>query len=101
MIFLSTDIHALIVNDQVGNATPPIIREFVSGAIGMDPIYRELPASISGFVPTLPTLFPTISYFDIDRFNYGVIDVSTTQATITYRDATGAALKTITVPAAP
>ena len=101
VIFLSTDIHALIVNDQVGNATPPIIREFVSGAIGMDPIYRELPASISGFVPTLPTLFPTISYFDIDRFNYGVIDVSTTQATITYRDATGAALKTFTVPAAP
>lgn len=101
VIFLSTDIHALIVNDQVGNATPPIIREFVSGAIGMDPIYRELPDSIAGFVPTLPSLFPTISYFDIDRFNYGLIEVSPTQATVTYRDATGAALKSFSVAAAP
>jgi len=101
VIFLSTDIHALIVNDQVGSATPPIIREFVSGAIGMDPIYRELPAAVAGLVPSLPALFTTISYFDIDRFNYGLIDATTTQATVTYRDATGAALKTFTVAAAP
>jgi phosphodiesterase/alkaline phosphatase D-like protein len=99
VIFLSTDIHGLIVNDQVGNATPPIIRELVSGAIGMDSIYRELPSSISSLVPTLPTLFPTISYFDIDRFNYGLIEASTTEATVTYRDVTGAVLKQFTIPA--
>ena len=99
VIFLSTDIHALIVNSQVGDATPPIIQELVSGAIGMDPIYRELPASIAPLVPQLPILFPTITYFDIDRFNYGVIDVSTTEATVTYRDATGAVLEQVTVPA--
>ncbi len=101
VIFLSTDIHALIINDQVGNATPPIIRELVSGAIGMDPIYRELPASIAPLVPSLPGLFTTISYFDIDRFNYGLIDVSPTQATVTYRDATGATLKAFTIPVVP
>ena len=101
VIFLSTDIHALIVNDQVGNATPPIIREFVSGAIGMDPIYRELPASIATLVPSLPALFATISYFDIDRFNYGLIEATPTQATVTYRDVTGAAVKTFTVAAVP
>jgi hypothetical protein len=99
VIFLSTDIHGLIVNSRVGNTTPPIIQEWVSGAIGMDPIYRELPDSITGAVPSLPGLFQTITYFDIDRFNYGFIEVSTTQATVTYRDATGAVLKTITIPA--
>lgn len=99
VIFLSTDIHGLIVNSQVGNGTPPIVQELVSGAIGMDPIYRELPGSISAFVPGLPALFPTVTYFDIDRFNYGYVEASTTQATITYRDDTGAALKTLTIPA--
>jgi alkaline phosphatase D len=99
VVFLSTDIHALIVNSQVGNAMDPIIQEWVSGAIGMDPIYRELPATIAPLVPQLPILFMTIDYFDIDRFNYGLIEVSTTQATVTYRDATGAVLKQFTVPA--
>jgi phosphodiesterase/alkaline phosphatase D-like protein len=99
VIFLSTDIHAAIVNSQVGNATPPIIRELVSGAIGMDPIFRELPPSISPFVPQLPLLFPTITYFDIDRFNYGLIEATTTQATVTYRDNTGGILKTLVIPA--
>ena len=42
-------------------ATPPIIRELVSGAIGMDSIYRELPATVAALVPTLPALFTTIT----------------------------------------
>jgi phosphodiesterase/alkaline phosphatase D-like protein len=99
VVFLSTDIHGLIVNSQVGNGTPPVIRELVSGAIGMDPIFRELPASIASFVPSLPILFPTITYFDIDRFNYGLIEATTTQATVTYRDNTGGILKTLVIPA--
>jgi alkaline phosphatase D len=99
VVFLSTDIHALIVNSAVDDAMPPIIQEWVSGAIGMDPIYRELPAAIAPVVPTLPLLFPSIAYFDIDRFNYGLVEVSTTQAIVTYRDATGAVLEQFTVPA--
>ncbi len=101
VIFLSTDIHGLIINSQVGNATPPIIKELVSGAIGMDPIYRELPASVASFVPVLPAFFPTVTYFDIDRFNYGLIEVTPTEATVTYRDATGAVLKQLTIPEEP
>ncbi len=101
VIFLSTDIHGLIVNDAVGGTSTPVIRELVAGAIGMDPIFRELPASVAGLVPTLPALFPTISYFDIDRFNYGLIEVTPTEATVTYRDNTGAALTTFTIPAVP
>jgi phosphodiesterase/alkaline phosphatase D-like protein len=99
VIFLSTDIHGLIVNSQVGGSTPPIIQELVSGAIGMDPIFRELPSTVAGFVPQLPALFTTITYFDIDRFNYGLIEASTTQATVTYRDNTGGVLKSLVIPA--
>jgi hypothetical protein len=98
VVFLSTDIHAAIVNDSIAGGTP-VVREWVSGAIGMDPIFRELPASVAGFVPQLPVLFPTVSYFNIDRFNYGLIDVTTSEATVTYRDNTGAVLHTFTVAA--
>ncbi len=96
VIFLSTDIHALIVNDSVSGTS---VRELVSGAIGMDPIFRELPASIEPVVPTLPGLFPSVSYFDIDRFNYGLVTVTPTQATVTYKDNTGGVLKMLVIPA--
>lgn len=101
VVFLSTDIHAAIVNDGVANPGPSggSIREIVAGAIGMDPIFRELPPTILGFVTSLPSLFPTISYFDIDRRNYVLADVSSTQAVFTYRDNAGTVLKTVTVPA--
>jgi len=99
VIFLSTDIHALIVNDLVANPgmSGGGIREWVSGAIGMDSIFRELPASISGLVPTLPGLFPTISRFDIDRFNYALVEAGPMEAVVTYRDNTGAAIASFSV----
>ncbi len=103
VVFLSTDIHALIVNGGVvnpggsGGSTP----EWVSGAIGMDPIFRELPASIAPFVPSLPALFSTVTHFDIDRFNYGLVEVSTTEAKLSYRDNTGAVIHEVTLPVEP
>ncbi|HEV7732421.1 MAG TPA: alkaline phosphatase D family protein [Candidatus Binatia bacterium] len=101
VIFLSTDIHAAIVNDGVVNTGPSggSVREIVAGAIGMDPIFRELPPSILGLVGSLPSIFGTISYFDIDRRNYVLADVGSTQATFTYRDNAGTILKTVIVPA--
>jgi alkaline phosphatase D len=101
VIFLSTDIHAAIVNDGIVNPGPSggSVREIVAGAIGMDPIFRELPPSILGLVGSLPGIFPTISYFDIDRRNYVLADVTPTQAVFTYRDNAGTVLKTVTVPA--
>jgi alkaline phosphatase D len=101
VIFLSTDIHAAIYNPVVANPGPAggSIQEIVAGAIGMDPIYRELPPAILPFVSGLPGLFPSIEFFDIDRRNYVLADVSTTQATFTYRDNTGSVLKTINLTA--
>jgi len=99
VVFLSTDIHALIVNNFVANPGPSGggIREWVSGAIGMDPIFRELPAAVAGFVPQLPSLFPTITRFDIDRFNYALVEASPTAAEVTYRDNTGAVIANFSV----
>ena len=47
----------------------------------------------------MPILFPKVSYFDIDRFNYGLIEVTPTQATISARDNTGTVLMAKTIPA--
>jgi alkaline phosphatase D len=101
VIFLSTDIHAAIYNPVVTNPGPAggSIREIVAGAIGMDQIYRELPPAILGFVPNLPSIFPEIQFFDIDRRNYVHIAANPTSATLTYRDNTGSVLKTITLAA--
>jgi len=98
VVFLSTDIHAAIINNRLTPGTPTI-RELVSGAIGMDPIFRELPASVLPAVPGLPALFPSIQYYDLDRFNVATVRADQTQAVVTYRDNTGQVLKTYTIPA--
>ena len=97
VIFLSTDIHAAIYNPTVTNPGPSAgsIPEIVAGAIGFDSIYRLLPSSILPVVGSLPGLFPTIQFFDIDRRNYVYVDLDDTQATFTYRDNTGSILKEI------
>lgn len=99
VVFLSTDIHALIVNQFVANpgGSGGGIQEWVSGAIGMDPIFRELPASVLSLVTSLPTFFPTITHFDIDRFNYALVEASPNAAEVTYRDNTGAVIANFTV----
>jgi len=101
VVVLSTDIHAAIYNPAVANPGPAggSVPEIIAGAIGMDPIYRELPSAILPFVSSLPGLFPAIQFYDIDRRNYVLFDVSTTAATFTYRDNTGSVLKTINMTA--
>ena len=80
VIFLSTDIHAAIYNPTVTNPGPSAgsIPEIVAGAIGFDSIYRLLPSSILPVVGSLPGLFPTIQFFDIDRRNYVYVDLDDT-----------------------
>ena len=95
VVFLSTDIHAAIYNSLVTNPGPSGggVPEIVAGAIGMDPIYRELPSGILPFVDDLPSLFPTVQFFDIDRRNYTHVIAGDTSATFTYRDNAGSVLK--------
>jgi alkaline phosphatase D len=101
VVVLSTDIHAAIINTAISNPGPAggTIPEIVAGAIGMDPIYRELPPSVLAVVASLPTFFPSVEYYDIDRFNYAFFRVDQSAAELTYRDGTGTILKTFTLDA--
>jgi hypothetical protein len=63
----------------------------------MDPIFRELPPTVGLLVPQLPTLFSTMTHFDIDRFNYALVEASPTAAEVTYRDNTGAVIANFSV----
>jgi alkaline phosphatase/alkaline phosphatase D len=101
VIFLSTDIHAAIYIPVVTNPGPAggSIQEIVAGAIGYDSIYRLLPPSILPLVSSLPSLFPTMQFFDIDRRNYVYVELDDAQATFTYRDNTGSVLKQIELTA--
>ena len=67
----------------------------------MDPIFREFPDAVADVVPILPALFPTMTHFDIDRFNYGFVEVDTSEAKVSYRDNTGAIIASFTIPAEP
>ena len=100
VVVLSTDIHSAIYN-LVANPGPAggSVPEVVAGAIGMDSIYRELPAAVLGLVGSLPSVFPTVQYFDVDRRNYVHVELSTTQAALSYRDNVGSVLKSFTLTA--
>ena len=53
VVWLSTDLHGIVISAErvsVGPSQP--VPEVVGGAIGMDPIFRELPP---GIVPLLGT----------------------------------------------
>ena len=76
-----------------------IVVSGAAGAVGMDPIFRELPASVSSLVGTLPIVFPSVDYFDLDRFNVATATVSQDELQMTWYDASGQVLKSLTVDA--
>ncbi|TMA35152.1 MAG: adenylyl-sulfate kinase, partial [Deltaproteobacteria bacterium] len=72
VVWLSTDLHGIVISPQrLDTATNSTHNtpEVVAGAIGMDPLFRELPPSILSFLPIIPSALPQVSEFDIDRFN--------------------------------
>ncbi len=111
VVWLSTDLHGIVVSPlgvNVGPAAGPNAHptpEIVAGAIGMDPIFRELPPSIVPVLPSLPAILTQISEFDIDRFNVVRISVDpgvpTPTATFDFIDRTGATIHTLSFTAVP
>ena len=100
MIFLSTDFHVVIVNDAV----TPDVRELIGGAIAMNPFFRAFVSQAPDLVPLLdsfPALFPSISYFELNRFSVTLATVTADQVTFQYRDHSGQLLTEFVVPAAP
>jgi hypothetical protein len=103
VIWLSTDLHGIVISEErvsIGLSQP--IPEVVGGAIGMDPIFRELPASIAPLLGTLPSLLTQITQFDIDRFNAALLTVqdgAPATAAIDFYDRSGAVIQSITFDA--
>jgi phosphodiesterase/alkaline phosphatase D-like protein len=102
VVWLSTDLHGIVISEERVSIGPSqAVPEVVGGAIGMDPIFRELPPSIAGFLPTLPTLLTQITQFDIDRFNAAVVsvtDMPTPKATIDFYDRSNTVVQSVSFP---
>ena len=75
VIWLSTDLHAAIITDNPIDATHSI-PEIISGSIGENTIFRELPASVAGLLPSLPAILTQVSAYDIDRYNVVMLTVT-------------------------
>ena len=111
VVWLSTDLHGIVMSPNGVNVAPAAgpnphpTPEIVAGAIGMDPIFRELPPSIVPVLPTLPAILGQISEFDIDRFNVVLISVDpgapNATAKLDFIDRSGSTIHTITFTAVP
>jgi phosphodiesterase/alkaline phosphatase D-like protein len=107
VVWLSTDLHGIVISPQrLDTATNSTHNtpEIVAGAIGMDPLFRELPPSILSFLPIIPSALPQVSEFDIDRFNVVTINVdpgAPAVARFDFLDRTGATIHSFSINAVP
>jgi len=100
VIFLTTDFHIAVVNDAVS----PDVRELIGGAIAMNRFFEAAAAAapaVLAIIPTIPSLFPTFSYYDLNRFTVTIATVTANDVTFQYRDASGQLLKELVIPAVP
>lgn len=101
VFFLSTDIDVAAVSDRVANPGPSGggVPELIAGPAAADTLLRTLPAEALPFIPTVPGLFSSIRYFELDRYNYVLVDVDPGAATFTFKDNAGTLLQRVTVAA--
>jgi alkaline phosphatase D len=104
VIWLSTDLHALIFSPvSVDVSEAHSVPELISGSIGENTLFRELPPSISSLLMGVPAVITQVSQFDIDRYNAGLITIDPTVAMPTakfdFYDRTGRVIRTITFTA--
>jgi alkaline phosphatase D len=101
VIWLSTDLHGIVISPQrlePSMSSTHHTPEIVAGAIGMDPIFRELPPSVSGLLPIIPNVLTQVSEFDLDRFNVVTINVdpgAPAVARFDFLDRTGATIHSV------
>lgn len=104
VIWLSTDLHAVLINDvRLATYTPPFepsgMKEVVVGPIATNTFARAIagvagPAMISPFAAFLQTPLPQglgLSCAVLDRFTFATVEVSSTAGTVTItpQDAAG------------
>ena len=102
VVWLSTDLHGIVIShDRVSIGPSQPVPEVVGGAIGMDPIFEELPPSLIPILPSLPGVLTQITQFDIDRFNATVLSVTDTptpKATIDFYDRSNTIIQSVSFP---
>jgi len=107
VIWLSTDLHGIVISPErlePSTSSTHLTPEIVAGAIGMDPIFRELPPSVVGLLPVIPSALTQVSEFDLDRFNVVTINVdpgAPAVARFDFLDRTGATIHSISFNAVP
>lgn len=111
VLWLSTDLHGIVLSPNGVNVAPAAgpnphpTPEIVAGAIGMDPIFRELPPTILPILPSLPAFLTHITEYDIDRFNVVLLEVTPgvpqPTAKFNFIDRTGAVIHTLSFTAVP
>jgi len=107
VVWLSTDLHGIVISPQrldTATSSTHNTPEIVAGAIGMDPIFRELPPTIVGLLPLIPSAIPQVSEFDLDRFNMVTINVdpgAPAVARFDFLDRTGATIHSFSINAVP
>ena len=70
----------------------------------MNPFFRAFVNAVPGLVsilPDLPALFPTFSYYELNRFTVAIATVTADDVTFQYRDHSGQLLTEVVIPAAP
>ena len=105
VIWLLTDLHGIVISpERVDTGMTHFTPEIVAGAIGMDPIFRELPPSVLGVLPAIPGILTQVSEFDLDRFNIVTINVdpgAPAVARFDFVDRTGLTIHSISFDAVP
>ena len=102
VIWLSTDFHTILFSPQrVDVAMSHFVPELVSGSIGENTLFRELPPSVVGLLPAVPGLITQITQFELDRYNAALmtIDPAAGTAHLDFKDRSGLTIHSITFTA--
>jgi phosphodiesterase/alkaline phosphatase D-like protein len=104
VIWLSTDFHTILFSPTRLDITmthPGI--ELVSGSIGENTLFRELPSSVLGILGAVPGIITQVSEFELDRYNgaLATIDPVAQTAHFDFKDRSGLTIHTISFTATP
>jgi phosphodiesterase/alkaline phosphatase D-like protein len=102
VIWLSTDFHTILFSpERLDTAMTHFIPELVAGSIGENTLFRELPPSVVGLLPTVPSIITQVSEFELDRYNAALvtIDPAAGTAAFEFKDRSGLTIHSITFTA--
>src|SRR5262249_18683380 len=106
VIWLSTDFHTIIFSPvRVDIGPAHFVPELVSGSIGENTLFRELPPSVAGQLALIPNIVTEVSEFELDRYNGALATIDPNPiaptARFDFKDRTGLTIHTITFTATP